>query len=102
MMFCPKCGSMLVPKATENGKVMSCSCGYTSSEKPSMKEKVRRSEDVFVVEEEHSVNPVVDMECPKCKNPKAENWSQQMRAGDEPETIFYKCTKCKHTWREVK
>jgi transcription factor S len=103
MMFCPKCGSMLRPKVVRDKKVMGCSCGYsiektsstvTFSEKP--EEKVREFE---VVEKELSVHAITDEECPKCKCPKAYTWSQQMRAGDEPETIFYKCTECGHQWR---
>jgi DNA-directed RNA polymerase subunit M len=27
-------------------------------------------------------------------------WTQQTRGADEPETRFFKCTKCSHTWRE--
>ena len=27
-MFCPKCGSILVPKKEDNKRVLACSCGY--------------------------------------------------------------------------
>ena len=38
--------------------------------------------------------------CPKC-NAQGAYWHlRQTRAADEATTRFYRCTKCKHTWRE--
>lgn len=104
MLFCPKCGSMLRPKLVRDKKVMACSCGYIENKdsKFVLTEKNKDEAKVDIVETESSAYPVVDEECPKCKNKKAYSWSQQMRAGDEPETHFFKCTKCSHTWREGK
>jgi DNA-directed RNA polymerase subunit M len=51
-------------------------------------------------EAEQKVMPVVEVECPECKNKQAYFWEVQTRAGDEPPTKFFKCTKCKHTWRD--
>lgn len=103
MMFCPKCGSMLRPKVVRDKKVMGCNCGYVADKSQSTLIFTEKREDkvreVEVVEKEISIHPVVDEECSKCKNPKAYTWSQQMRAGDEPETIFFKCTACGHQWR---
>ena len=31
-MFCPKCGSILVPKKDDGKKVLVCSCGYKSTD----------------------------------------------------------------------
>jgi transcription factor S len=105
MMFCPKCGSLLRPKVVKDKKVLACSCGYTDNKQSSMtiteKKKEEKSE-VEVIEKEASAYPIVDAECPKCKHDKAYTWSQQMRAGDEPETHFFKCVKCQATWREGK
>lgn len=103
-MFCKKCGSMLRPKVVRDKKVMACSCGYVaeSTGSSTMTFNSKPSEvikEVEVIEKEISIHPIVDEECPKCKNPKAFTWSQQMRAGDEPETQFFKCTECKHQWR---
>jgi len=104
MMFCPKCGAMLRPKVVRDKKVMACSCGYVTDKNASSTVKfTEKREDmnrgVEIVEKEISPHPIIDEECPDCKNPKAYTWSQQMRAGDEPETIFYKCTQCGHQWR---
>ena len=46
--------------------------------------------------------PVVPAVCPKCANKEAYFWTSQTRAGDEAETRFFKCTKCRHTWREYR
>jgi transcription factor S len=103
MMFCPKCGSMLKPKLVRDKKVLACSCGYVAEKGSSgvvtFGEKKKDESKVEVIEKEASAYPVVDEECPKCKNDKAFYWTQQMRAGDEPETHFFKCVKCQHTWR---
>lgn len=103
MMFCPKCGSLLRPKTDKKRKVMACSCGYASKDVESAKikeELVREDKKVSVVEENDDVLPETDAKCPECGNDRAHYWLAQTRAGDEPETKFLKCTKCKHTWRD--
>ncbi len=44
--------------------------------------------------------PKMKADCPKCKNNEVWWWTEQTRAADEPETSFFRCTKCRHTWRE--
>ncbi|MCJ7650052.1 MAG: transcription factor S, partial [Candidatus Lokiarchaeota archaeon] len=46
------------------------------------------------------VHPIVSKYCPKCNHKEAEAWQEQTRSADEPSTSFFKCIKCKHTWRE--
>ena len=46
--------------------------------------------------------PVVAEVCTKCGNKTAYFWTAQTRSADEAETKFFKCTKCKHTWREYR
>lgn len=103
-MFCPKCGSILIPKKEKDKKKLVCSCGYVSeeSEKLRIKEIVHKEKDVDVVDDNDHLNtlPKTEAECPKCKNKEAYYWLVQTRAGDEPQTKFLKCTKCKHTWRD--
>jgi DNA-directed RNA polymerase subunit M len=102
-MFCPKCGSLLKPKTEKKKKVLACSCGYTAKDggTAEIKEKVAREEKkVSVVSEDENVLPETDVKCPECGNDVAYYWTQQMRAGDEPETKFLKCKKCKHVWRD--
>ena len=104
MKFCPKCGSILMPKKSSGKYVYSCSCGYSApvDEAESLKEEVTTKEDIEVIDEENDVeaNPLVDVVCPKCSHIKAHFWLEQTRSGDESETKFFKCEKCKHRWRD--
>lgn len=103
-MFCPKCGSILVPKKEGSKKVMACSCGFRSDkiEMKKIQEKVRNGgRDIEVIDKgELETLPLVKVDCPECGNKEARFWTVQTRAADEPETRFNKCTKCGHTWRE--
>ena len=77
-------------------------CKYVAKGKINMeiKEKVSESVSIAVVDEKvGNVNPITDWDCGKCKNKRAYFWIRQMRAGDEPESKFYQCVKCKHTVR---
>lgn len=100
MEFCPKCGALMM----SSGSGSSCpKCNHQSKDKIDMeiKESVKASQGVAVVSENDAqVHPITDYECEKCGNDKAYFWLRQMRAGDEPESKFYKCTKCKNTVRE--
>lgn len=104
-MFCPKCGSILLPKSAGGKKVLACSCGYRSAG-AEMKfcEKGKKPDEKLAgvadpEQEEHTL-PTTEEECPKCRNKTAYWWEVQTRAGDEPATKFLKCTKCKHIWRD--
>jgi len=103
-MFCPKCGSVLLPKKEGSKKVLVCSCGYKSSnvEQTKITETVTKKEkDVEVIHKDDvSILPKTKVKCEKCGNKEAFYWTMQTRAGDEPETKFLRCTKCKHTWRD--
>jgi len=102
MEFCPKCGSIILVQV---GKAKCASCGFKPKKIPTAKaaEIIKPKEEIPVIKEkEESTYPVVDIECGKCKNPKAYFWTIQTRAADESETKFYKCTKCEHTWREYR
>ena len=98
MKFCPKCGSILMIRKTKFGCPR---CSYVSSADVAMeiKEDVKESKEIVVVGSKENVNPVTEYPCEKCGNKKAYFWIQQMRAGDEPESKFYKCTKCANTVR---
>jgi len=98
--FCPKCESLLIPSPEK--KTLTCSCGYSMRSKAELKLKeVNKQETESKVDSEgEETLAKVKEECPKCGHPEAYNWSLQTRATDEPETQFYRCLKCKHTWRE--
>ena len=102
MEFCPKCGCVLVEKKTGYG----CQrCNY----KPKNKVKIESSETMgikpeigIITDKDTDVFPIINATCPKCVHKEAYFWTSQTRAGDEAETKFYRCTKCKHTWREYR
>ena len=88
-----------------DGKALCATCGAKSQKKPKLEasEKIEKHETIAVInEEESNTYPVVDMNCPECKHKKAYFWTTQTRASDESETKFYKCTKCKYTWRKYR
>ena len=103
-MFCPKCGSIMLPKKG----IWQCSCGHKDKGKESLKlkdeSKKEAKKDIMfgVADADREVLPLTDADCPKCDHNKAYFWTMQTRAADEAETRFYKCEKCKHVWREYK
>jgi len=103
MEFCPKCGSMVFPKKGKKTKSYTCDCGYRTKQKPKvvLKEKVtlEKKDQIEVIDKKVETLPKTEEECPKCKNKNAYYWTVQTRAGDESETRFLECTKCKHRWR---
>jgi len=102
MLFCPKCGAILKPRQEKGKRFLGCSCGYTQrKEKATISEKVSVEEEIPIIEEDDRKLPLTEEECPKCGNRQAGYWTVQTRAGDEPETRFFKCTKCEHVWRET-
>ncbi len=99
MEFCPKCGAILMMKKTKAGCPR---CNYTAKGKVDMKIKeiVSEQEPIAVIDEKQAnVNPITDWECKKCGSKRAYFWIRQMRAGDEAESKFYQCVKCKNTVR---
>ena len=102
-MFCQKCGSILRPKEKSGKKILFCACGFSKNledeKNTSINEKVEASRKIEIVEN-IEINPKVRIKCEKCAHGIAYYWIQQTRGADEPETRFFKCAKCEHTWRE--
>jgi len=102
MEFCPKCGCVLIEKKKNFGCPR---CNYTTKSKIKIEtsEKIEIKPKIGVVRNKDiDVFPVINAVCPKCDNKEAYFWTSQTRAGDEAETKFFRCTKCKHTWREYR
>ena len=98
MKFCPKCGAVIIPK----GKGFGCSCGYKEKSKVMLisREEGKEKEGMGVLKESESiVMPTIKSECPKCNHKEAYFYTSQTSAGDEAETQFFQCVKCKHRWR---
>lgn len=86
--ICPKCGSRV--KADKSDIMIKEK--ITHSEKEKIPKRAKEIEGTY---------PVADAECPKCENKKAYWWVQQVVEGeDAPETQFFRCTRCRNTWRK--
>ena len=103
MEFCPKCGGLMVPISK---KTLECpKCGKkVRTDGIVMKEKIEKKAEKKQrgkpKEIKDTMPTIDDTKCPKCGNKEAYWWTMQTRAADEPETQFYRCKKCNHTWRE--
>ena len=102
MKFCPKCEVKL--KKSDFG--LQCSkCGYTEGEKIKQQKKIVDDSEsinefnVFEGNEGEESHPTIKIECEKCGNDEAVWWMLQTRSADEPTTQFYRCSKCRYTWR---
>lgn len=101
MKFCPKCKELMQLEEKNDGLYYVCpSCGYEDVHDSSeLSISVVRESKVLVLDRDTTAEPVVKVECPKCGNNEAYTWIVQTRSGDEGGTVFYRCTKCKYTWR---
>ncbi|MFO8050153.1 MAG: transcription factor S [Thermoplasmatota archaeon] len=101
-MFCPSCKSLLRPE----GENLVCPrCGFERPIKESSVSKTRAElesdlNDVPVFEDLDTLPIDETVICSECGNKGAYWHLRQTRAADEATTRFYRCTKCKHTWRE--
>ena len=102
MEFCPKCGAVLIQKTKNFG----CSrCNYSTKTKVNLKikEKLNNQQFVAVIKDKDvDVLPTIAAKCKKCNHDEAHFWTSQTRGSDETETRFFRCKKCKNTWREYK
>jgi DNA-directed RNA polymerase subunit M len=105
MKFCEKCGTLMRIAHRRGHAYWHCPrCGARAlldKEKVVLSEIARGEKEIVVVREEEELKglPVTKIRCPKCEHNEAYWWMIQMRAADEPPTIFYRCKKCGHTWR---
>ena len=102
MEFCEKCGGII---KIENNLAFCASCGHKIKKRPKIEahEIINKKENIEIIDEEaDNTYPLVQIDCPKCRHKKAYFWTSQTRSSDEPETKFYKCEKCRHTWRKYK
>lgn len=100
MKFCPKCEVKL--KKGDSG--LQCpKCGYSEGQETKQTKKadepIEESILAFEGDEGEESHPTIKIECEKCGNDEAVWWMLQTRSADEPTTQFYRCTKCKYTWR---
>ena len=108
--FCPECSGLLRRQLLDGKGVLVCRCGYKEDHETSdlelqenlQKKKEELEERLIVVKNEDKiiVNIIVLKTCPKCDHHEAEAWQEQTRSADEPSTSFFRCMKCKFTFRE--
>jgi len=107
--YCPRCGTLMLPRRRDGHAVLSCpKCGYEKDLSNPLAYRLTRrrrheQEDALIVIDREVVVetlPKARVECPRCGHLEAYYWEVQTRAGDEPATRFFRCTKCGHTWRE--
>ena len=101
MKFCPKCEVKL---KKDNSGLKCPKCGYVEGDTPEIQKKMIQEEsseafNVFAENEGEEALPTIKIECESCGNDEAVWWMLQTRSADEPTTQFYRCTKCKYTWR---
>lgn len=106
MQFCEKCGSVMY---LEEKELVCHSCGYKieledghEHHRITRKIEHKPSETILVKEEgaEFENMQKTKAQCPKCGHNEAAYWFEQTRSADEPPTRFYRCVKCRQTWRE--
>jgi len=107
MEFCDRCGGLMIPKKSGSRVILLCrKCGTKKTSKETKFKISAHTEKnkgkIIVISKKSVIDtlPKTRIPCPKCENPEAHWWMQQMRAADEPPTRFYRCTKCRHVWRE--
>ncbi len=111
LRFCPKCGSIMYPHREGGKQVFKCrSCGHVVEVEGSAgyrftsKIEHKPAEKIIVVKEGEEARGAQVLKgvvsCPKCGHDEVIFWMMQTRSADEPMTRFYRCVRCKHTWRE--
>ena len=102
-MFCPECKSLMF---SSGGQLKCRKCGYIrkiESTDNMTKKRERSEKEIMIVDDEGEkirTLPTIQIKCPKCGNNLAFWWLRQLRAADESEVRFFKCTECDHTWRQ--
>ncbi|KAH6814883.1 DNA-directed RNA polymerase [Perilla frutescens var. hirtella] len=108
MEFCPTCGNMLLyelPYMDRPARFSCPTCPYACQIETRVKIKrhvrlVKKPIDPIFSEDDRKNLNETSVPCPECNNDKASFTQVQTRSADEPMTVFYTCTKCRHTWTE--
>eukprot|EP00811_Abedinium_folium_P010172 NODE_19409_length_844_cov_5.868898.p1 GENE.NODE_19409_length_844_cov_5.868898~~NODE_19409_length_844_cov_5.868898.p1 ORF type:complete len:110 (-),score=30.64 NODE_19409_length_844_cov_5.868898:331-660(-) len=104
--FCPSCANLLTIEAGKGAVVAfrcrTCAYMYRIEEKLTAKHMMQRKEvdDVLGGMDVWKDVDQTDAVCPSCSCGRAFFRQVQTRSADEPMTVFYKCTRCMHNWKE--
>ncbi|CAD7969451.1 unnamed protein product [Amoebophrya sp. A25] len=101
--FCPQCCSLLLVDNLKS-KLVCQTCPYQFVYTQKYYTKVEFSNkqvaDVLGGPEAWKDVEKMNAQCPACMHGKAYFRQMQTRSADEPMTIFYRCEKCTHCWKE--
>lgn len=102
--FCEKCGAIVIGKKGEKVECPSCGHGNKAKSNVKLKQKIDAKEEKEIIDTNKTaeIHPTTNVDCPQCESTEAFYWTKQTRAGDEPETQFFKCVKCSHQWRDYR
>jgi DNA-directed RNA polymerase subunit M len=84
-------------------KCRKCGCIREITDEHKLKKTDKRLEkEITIVEDETKTAtlPTATVKCPDCDSTTAYWWLRQLRAADESEVRFFRCTACGKTWRE--
>ena len=100
MKFCPVCQTRLKTGLTG----LRCNkCDYSEAAAVRVDAPSTDTSDsgfnVLDESEGREVLPTIKIDCGRCGHDEAVWWMLQTRSADEPTTQFYRCVKCKYTWR---
>ena len=90
----------------KNNELVCPKCEYVKKIGKTVKEKPGESDPDFLVmgesdmRKDQGLKSTIKIDSEKCHNQEGVWWSLQTRSADEPETRFYRCVKCNHTWRD--
>ena len=108
MLFCPTCSNILLTEKTLNDFRFFCkTCPYIFRVQKQFENKMKLErkevDDVLGGEEAWRNVDNTEIQCKdanNCLNKRAYFMEIQIRSGDEPATLFYKCTACAYQWSE--
>jgi DNA-directed RNA polymerase subunit M len=87
------------------GQLKCRKCGYirnVNSGDQLQRKRLRSEKEIVIVDDTDEIPtlPTISIRCPKCDHNTAFWWLRQLRAADESEVRFFRCTKCGTTWRQ--
>ncbi|CAD7967950.1 unnamed protein product [Amoebophrya sp. A120] len=101
--FCPSCSSLLLVDNLKS-KLVCQTCPYQFVYRKKYFSKTefvnKQVSDVLGGPEAWKDVEKMSTQCPVCMHGYAYFRQMQTRSADEPMTIFYKCEKCAHCWKE--
>ena len=106
MLFCPMDGSLLTVDDSNGSSLrfLCRNCAYAMPIKTPLSRRMplkqKKVDDILGGEAAWANVDQTDAVCPQCPHRRAYYMQFQTRSADEPMTVFYKCVKCKHRWKE--